>query len=169
MTVRLANETGLLEANTFGSSSPNKRISKVNTMICNVIANSSEIPVSGAASIAIVTATIEAATLKIVFPINIVTNKRRGVSRSDSIYFNFSEWLLNCFFIFLLSSENNATSEPEKKADAARNITRMINLTGQSISNQSYASIVIHYFRKEDPHYFQLWVFPLIRELIFAH
>jgi hypothetical protein len=43
---------------------------------------------------------------------------------------------VNWEFIFLLSSENRATSDPEKKADAPRKKIIANNLTDQSISNQ---------------------------------
>jgi hypothetical protein len=84
---------------------------------------------------AIATPNIVADTLNIVFPNKMVTNNLLGVSSKVNIYLLRIEFCafnkLSCF----LSSENNATSEPEKKADITKENSNIITLEYKSISN----------------------------------
>jgi hypothetical protein len=82
---------------------------------------------------------IDTATFITVLPIRIVTNNLPGCSRRESTYFKIRGLPLNWEFIFLLSSEKRATSDPEKKADVPRKKIIAIILKDQSISNQHNA------------------------------
>ena len=127
MQIILEKVTGFLLAKTFGVISPAIKIKTVRSMICIRSARSREIFKIGAASRAIVTPKIEAATLISVFPKRIVTSSLLGVSRRFEIYFAKIPGVLFNSLILFLSKENKATSEPEKKADKIKRIIKRIN------------------------------------------
>ena len=80
------------------------------------------------------TATIDADTLTTVFPTSIVTSNLRGWSTRFNKYLPTSGLESKLFLSFLLSSENKATSHPEKKAERNKKTKRIIILKDQSIS-----------------------------------
>jgi len=124
----LAKETGFLDAHSFGTNSPKIKISAVNNTICMVRINLTGYDENAAKSNAKETAIIEAATLITVFPNNITTSNLLGCSSSCSRYLSIKGLLSTITFKRFLSSENNATSEPEKNAEQKMNINNIINL-----------------------------------------
>ena len=86
-------------------------------------------------SIAKVTASIDAATLKTVLPRRIVTNNLRGCSNNERIYLFNRLFLPFKSFKWFLSKEKRATSDPENSAENMSVISSKINLENQSISN----------------------------------